>query len=85
MLIDGIHIPLTVPFTRDGESYLRKLEYNVGRYSLTPAAGLVAAAATLVASLASSAALELARRLLRRLRLRASMRYCWQRRRSGLG
>jgi dihydrodipicolinate synthase/N-acetylneuraminate lyase len=42
MLIDGIHIPLTVPFTRDGESYLRKLEYNVGRYSLTPAAGLVA-------------------------------------------
>jgi 4-hydroxy-2-oxoglutarate aldolase len=42
MLIDGIHIPLTVPFRRDGESYLRKLEYNVGRYSLTPAAGLVA-------------------------------------------
>ena len=42
MLIDGIHIPLTVPFTRDGESYLHKLEYNVGRYSLTPAAGLVA-------------------------------------------
>ena len=42
MLIDGIHIPLTAPFTRDGDSYLRKLEYNVGRYSLTPAAGLVA-------------------------------------------
>ncbi len=42
MLFDGIHIPLTVPFTRDGESLLRKLEYNVGRYSLTPAAGLVA-------------------------------------------
>ncbi len=42
MLIDGIHIPLTVPFTRDGEMYLRKLEYNVGRYSLGPAAGLVA-------------------------------------------
>jgi dihydrodipicolinate synthase/N-acetylneuraminate lyase len=42
MLLDGIHIPLTVPFTRDGESYLRKLEYNVGRYSLTPAAGFVA-------------------------------------------
>ena len=42
MLIDGIHIPLTVPFTGDGESYFRKLEYNVGRYSLTPAAGLVA-------------------------------------------
>ncbi len=42
MLIDGIHIPLTTPFTRDGALYLRKLEYNVGRYSLTPAAGLVA-------------------------------------------
>jgi 4-hydroxy-2-oxoglutarate aldolase len=42
MLIDGIHIPLTTPFTPDGASYLRKLEYNVGRYSLTPAAGLVA-------------------------------------------
>ena len=42
MLIDGIHIPLTTPFTRDGAVYLRKLEYNVGRYSLTPAAGLVA-------------------------------------------
>jgi len=41
MLIDGIHIPLTVPFYRDGNSYLRKLEHNVGRYSLTPAAGLV--------------------------------------------
>ena len=42
MLIDGIHIPLTTPFTRDGRSYLQKLEHNVGRYSLTPAAGLVA-------------------------------------------
>ncbi len=44
MLIDGIHIPLTAPFYRDGRSYLRKLEHNVGRYSLTPAAGLVALA-----------------------------------------
>ena len=42
MLIDGIHIPLTTPFTREGALYLRKLEYNVGRYSLTPAAGFVA-------------------------------------------
>jgi 4-hydroxy-2-oxoglutarate aldolase len=42
MLIDGIHIPLTAPFYRDGSSYWRKLEHNVGRYSLTPAAGLVA-------------------------------------------
>jgi 4-hydroxy-2-oxoglutarate aldolase len=42
MLIDGVHIPLTTPFYRDGRSYLRKLEHNVGRYSLSPAAGLVA-------------------------------------------
>jgi 4-hydroxy-2-oxoglutarate aldolase len=42
LLIDGLHIALTTPFHRDGSLYLRKLEYNVGRYSLTPAAGLVA-------------------------------------------
>jgi len=42
MLIDGIHVPLTVPFTRDGGCHLRKLEGNVGRYSLSPVAGLVA-------------------------------------------
>ena len=42
MLIDGIHIPLTTPFTRNGDLYLRKLAHNVGRYSLTPAAGFVA-------------------------------------------
>jgi len=42
MLIDGIHVPLTAPFYRDGASYWRKLEHNVGRYSLTPAAGLLA-------------------------------------------
>jgi len=42
MLIDGIHIPLTTPFTRDGDLYLRKLAHNVGRYSLTPAGGFVA-------------------------------------------
>ena len=42
MLIDGIHIPLTAPFTRDGGYYMHKLEYNVRRYCLTPASGLVA-------------------------------------------
>ncbi|MBW4037704.1 MAG: dihydrodipicolinate synthase family protein [Acidobacteria bacterium] len=42
MLIDGIHIPLTLPFTRDGDLYLRKLEYNVARYSLGPASAFVA-------------------------------------------
>jgi dihydrodipicolinate synthase/N-acetylneuraminate lyase len=42
MLMDGIHVPLTAPFYRDGASYWKKLEHNVVRYSLTPAAGLVA-------------------------------------------
>ena len=42
MLIDGIHVPLPSTFYRDGASYLRKLEHNVHRYSLTPAAGLIA-------------------------------------------
>ena len=42
MLIDGIFIPLLEPFYRDGGSYVRKLEASTGRYSLTPAAGLVA-------------------------------------------
>jgi 4-hydroxy-2-oxoglutarate aldolase len=44
MLIDGIYVPLTSPFYRDGQNYLRKLEHNVARYSLTPVAGLVALA-----------------------------------------
>jgi 4-hydroxy-2-oxoglutarate aldolase len=44
MLIDGIHVGLTSTFYRDGSSYLRKLEHNVRRYSMTPAAGLVALA-----------------------------------------
>jgi dihydrodipicolinate synthase/N-acetylneuraminate lyase len=42
MLMDGLHVPVTAPFDRDGRSTLRKLEHNVARYSLTPAAGLVA-------------------------------------------
>ena len=41
MLIDGIHVGLTTTFYRDGSSYLRKLEHNARRYSMTPAAGLV--------------------------------------------
>lgn len=41
MLIDGIHIPLTLPFNRNGDLYLHKLNYNVGRYSLTPATAFV--------------------------------------------
>ena len=42
VLLDGLHVPVTAPFYRNGQSYLRKLEHNVERYSLTPAAGLVA-------------------------------------------
>jgi 4-hydroxy-2-oxoglutarate aldolase len=44
MLMDGVFVPLLEPFYRDGRSYLRKLEASVGRYSLTPAAGMVALA-----------------------------------------
>jgi dihydrodipicolinate synthase/N-acetylneuraminate lyase len=44
MLMDGVHLPLTVPFTRDGAGYWKKLEANVRRYSLGPVAGLVALA-----------------------------------------
>ncbi len=44
MLLQGLFVPLTCPFYRDGRSYLRKLEHNVRRYSLGPAAGLVALA-----------------------------------------
>ena len=43
MLLEGIHLPLTTPFYPDGRLNLRKLEHNVGRYSLTPAAGLLIA------------------------------------------
>lgn len=42
MLLQGLFVPLTCPFYRDGASYLRKLEHNVARYSLSPAAGLLA-------------------------------------------
>ena len=41
MLLEGLFVPLTTPFYPDGRLYLRKLEHNVGRYSKTPAAGLV--------------------------------------------
>lgn len=42
MLLDGVHIPLTTPFYPDGRLYVRKLEHNVRRYSLTPVSGLAA-------------------------------------------
>ncbi len=42
MLLEGVHVPLLTPFYPDGRVYLRKLEHNVRRLSLTPVAGLVA-------------------------------------------
>lgn len=42
MLVEGVHVPLLTPFYPDGRVYLRKLEHNVRRLSLTPIAGLVA-------------------------------------------
>ncbi len=42
MLLEGIHVPLTTPFYPDGRVYLRKLEHNVRRLSLTPVSGLIA-------------------------------------------
>lgn len=42
MLLDGVHIPLLTPFYPDGRLYVRKLEHNVRRYSLTPVSGLAA-------------------------------------------
>ena len=41
MLLEGIFLPLTTPFYPDGRLYPRKLQSNVGRYSLTPAAGMI--------------------------------------------
>ena len=42
MLLDGLHVSLTVPFYGDGAVYYRKLEHNVSRLSLTPASALIA-------------------------------------------
>ena len=41
MLLEGIFVPLTTPFHPDGRLFLSKLELNVARYSLTPAAGIL--------------------------------------------
>src|ERR1700678_2401885 len=41
MLLEGIFAPITTCFYPDGRPYWRKLEQNVGRYSLTPLSGLV--------------------------------------------
>jgi 4-hydroxy-2-oxoglutarate aldolase len=41
MLLEGLHIPLTTPFRRDGSLDSQALAANVLRYSYTPAAGLI--------------------------------------------
>ena len=41
MLLEGMHIPVLTPFHGDGRLHVGKLEQNVVRYSLTPAAGMV--------------------------------------------
>ena len=41
MLLEGIFLPLTTPFHADGRLFAKKLEYNVERYSRTPAAGML--------------------------------------------
>jgi 4-hydroxy-2-oxoglutarate aldolase len=46
MLLEGIFPAITTPFYPDGRLYLRKLEQNVARYSLTAAAGLVVLGST---------------------------------------
>ena len=46
MLLHGIFPPITTPFYADGRVYLKKLEYNVQRYSKTPVAGIVVLGST---------------------------------------
>lgn len=46
MLLEGIFPAITTPYYPDGRLYLRKLEHNVERYSLTAAAGMVVLGST---------------------------------------
>ena len=46
MLLEGIFAPLTTPFYPDERLYLKKLEFNVARLSLTALAGFVALGST---------------------------------------
>lgn len=46
MLLEGIFPAVTTPFYPDGGLYLRKLEQNVARYSLTAVAGLLVLGST---------------------------------------
>ena len=76
MLLEGIFPALTTPFYPDGRLYLRKLEQNVARYSLTAAAGLVVLGSTGEAMMLSD---EESREVLRtRVGRRPMKRYCWR-------
>jgi len=46
MLLEGIFAPITTPFYPDERIYFKKLEFNVGRLSLTALAGLVVLGST---------------------------------------
>jgi dihydrodipicolinate synthase/N-acetylneuraminate lyase len=46
MLLEGIFAPITTPFYSDERLYLKKLEFNVARLSLTALAGLVVLGST---------------------------------------
>src|SRR5271156_4544080 len=46
MLLEGIFAPITTPFYPDERLYLKKLEFNVVRLSLTALSGLVVLGST---------------------------------------
>lgn len=46
MLLEGIFAPITTPFYSDERLYLKKLEFNVARLSLTALSGLVVLGST---------------------------------------
>ena len=46
MLLEGIFAPITTPFYPDERLYLKKLEFNVARLSLTALSGIVALGST---------------------------------------
>src|SRR5580698_9687308 len=46
MLLEGIFAPVTTPFYPDERVYYKKLEFNVGRLSLTALSGLVVLGST---------------------------------------
>ncbi len=69
MLLEGIFPAITTPFYPDGRLYLRKLEQNVARYSLTSASGLVVLGSTGEAVMLSD---EESREVLRAARMAAA-------------